>query len=316
MLLVLSIVLPVFGLIAIGFAAVRSGLLPETAADGMGAFMYKIAVPVLVFRALAEADFPDRPDFAFWGAYFIGVAVAWTLAEWTARRLGVTGPTAIITGVSASFSNTVLIGIGLITQAFGAPGLVALFVLVAIHLPLLGFVITLRLEGGQGRISDIIWKTAKGLAKNPIILGIVTGTVFNLAGLGVPDLARPLIDPIASAAVPVALITAGVSLSAHLAEGVSRPVIAACAIKLLVMPAVVWMMAFYVFDVPPLWAAVAVLLAAAPAGINAYLFALPYPKAVPIASGAVALSTLFAVVTVSLWIALLAANGTVFRNGL
>ncbi len=313
--LVAGIIVPVFGLIAIGFLAVRVRLLPHSAADGMSAFMYKIAVPVLVFRAMAEADFPARPDFGFWAAYFIGVAAAWSVAEIYARHRGLAGPEAILTGVSASFSNTALVGIGLVAQAFGDAGLVPLFLLIAIHLPLLAFVITLRLEGRQGNVGQVLLKTGYGLVTNPIIIGIAAGTAANLAGIGVPDLARPLVDPIAASAVPVALITAGASLSAYLSEGVSRPVLVAIAAKLLVLPAVVWVMAFHVFALPPLWAQVAVLAAAAPTGINAYLFALPYPRAVPLASGAVAFSALASVVTISLWIALLASQGAVFRVG-
>lgn len=308
MLLVASIVLPVFGLIALGLLSVRIGLLPPAAAEGLGAFMYRIGVPCLVFRALADADLPADPDFGFWIGYFTGVAVAWLIAEIVARRCGLDGKSAIIAGVSASFSNTVLIGIGLVANAYGTEGLVPLFLLVSIHLPFLGLIITLRLEsdGGGGPAAAIV-KTARGLATNPIIIGIVTGIIFNVSGLGLPDIAAPVIVPLADAAVPVALFTAGATLSSYLREGLSLPVGVAALAKLVVMPALVWVMVFHVFTMPDLYAQVAVLLAACPAGINAYLFAQPYARALPIASGTIAVTTLIAVFTVSFWLVLLKA---------
>jgi predicted permease len=60
-----------------------------------------------------------------------------------------------------------------------------------------------------------------------------------------------------------------------------------------------------VFDMPKVWAGVAVLFAASPVGINAYLFAERYKQGVGIASGAIALSTGLSTVTITVWLMIL-----------
>jgi predicted permease len=71
-------------------------------------------------------------------------------------------------------------------------------------------------------------------------------------------------------------------------------------LKLLVLPIVGWGLAFYVFRLPYLQAAVVVLLCAMPAGANSFLFAQRYNRVVNSASGAVALGTALSLVTSAL----------------
>jgi predicted permease len=75
--------------------------------------------------------------------------------------------------------------------------------------------------------------------------------------------------------------------------------------KMIVMPVVVFLLAHFVFPLPPLYAQIAVLFAAMPAGANAFLFAQRYDEAVPAVSGAIALGTGLAAIsaTVLLYLA-------------
>jgi predicted permease len=78
--------------------------------------------------------------------------------------------------------------------------------------------------------------------------------------------------------------------------------------KLIIHPLVTWWLAFYVFDVEPLWATVAVVMAALPAGANCFVLASRYGVYVQRASSAILLSTVAAVVTVSLLFSLWVAS--------
>lgn len=62
-----------------------------------------------------------------------------------------------------------------------------------------------------------------------------------------------------------------------------------------------------VLKAPPVWAGVAVLFAAMPRGVDAYLIANRYKIAEPTASAAVAVSTALSVVTVSIWLVVIGA---------
>ena len=69
--------------------------------------------------------------------------------------------------------------------------------------------------------------------------------------------------------------------------------------KLLAMPAIAWMLA-HLLQLPPIVAGVVVLFAAMPTGANAYIFAVQYQRLVNPVSGAVALGTMLAAVTLPL----------------
>jgi predicted permease len=111
-----------------------------------------------------------------------------------------------------------------------------------------------------------------------------------------------VLDLIASAAVPCALISMGIALRRYgLQTGLKLPMIIS-ALKLIVHPLIVLLLATQVFDMPPVWAGVAVLFASCPSGINAYLFAERYNEGVALASSAVTLSTILALGTTLLWL--------------
>jgi predicted permease len=77
-----------------------------------------------------------------------------------------------------------------------------------------------------------------------------------------------------------------------------------CALKLLAMPAIAAILAFYFLALPPISAAVVVLFAAMPTGANAYIFSAQYGRLTEAVSGAVALGTTLAAVTLPIVVAL------------
>jgi predicted permease len=81
------------------------------------------------------------------------------------------------------------------------------------------------------------------------------------------------------------------------------------ALKLVLHPLVVMGLALYVFEMPRAWAGVAILFAACPSGINAYLFAQRYGEGIALASSSIALSTGLALVTITVWLQVLGVAG-------
>ena len=80
------------------------------------------------------------------------------------------------------------------------------------------------------------------------------------------------------------------------------------ALKLLVHPLLVYLLAMHVFTMPPVWAGVAVLFASAPCGLNAYLFAERYRSGVAITASAISLSTALSIFTTTFWLAVLGVH--------
>lgn len=302
MLHILSIVLPIFGLIAIGYGARRTKLVLDRTGDGLSDYVFAIAVPALIFKTLTAADLPESQPWGYWFAYFSAVIVVWAVAMIIGKRVfGLTRMDNIVNGFSSAQANTVMVGIPLILEAYGKPGAVPLFLLIAIHLPIMMTAATLMAEQGQTH-----WKRmARQLLLHPILLAIFISTAFRLSGLPVPTAVKTIVEMLGASAIPCALFAMGIALYRYGIGEDWKIAASITALKLIVHPALVYIFAFHVFSMPPVWAGVAVLFASSPAGVNAYLFAERYRAGARIASSAIALSTALSVITSTFWLAFL-----------
>jgi Predicted permeases len=299
MLDLLAIVLPVFGLIGIGYAARRVNFVSERMGEGLSEFVFSLSLPCLIFRTLVRAEIPAVQPWGYWISYFAGVAVVWALAMLIGRHFfALKGVSAVVAGFSAGQANTVFVGVPMILKAYGEAGAVPLFLLIAVHLPVTMTLATLMAEGRQASPLVIV----RRLVTHPIVVGILAGSAFRPLAPSLPGPLWQVIELLGSAAVPCALISMGIALRRYgLETGWKLPTLIS-GLKLILHPLLVLLLATYVFDMPPVWAGVAVLFASCPSGINAYLFAERYGEGVALASSAVTLSTMFALGTTLLWL--------------
>ena len=299
---IFAIVAPVFGLLALGFAARASNYIPERTGEGLADFVYSIAIPCLIFKTLTSVNLPEAQPWGYWFAYFGAVAIVWAMGTALAKYV-FDAPVIprTIAGFAGSQANTVLMGIPLILESFGPEGAVPLFLLVAVHLPIMIAVGTLLAEG-----RDMHWsKLLRQLLMHPILLSIFVSVAFKLTHLDVPEVLRAIVNQIGNAAIPCALFTMGMALRRYGIRDHLKLTLCLTFLKRVVHPALVMLLAWTVFDMPKVWAGVAVLFAASPVGINAYLFAERYKQGVGIASGAIALSTALSTVTITVWLMIL-----------
>src|SRR5690606_24299015 len=103
-----------------------------------------------------------------------------------------------------------------------------------------------------------------------------------------------------AAASPCALVTIGLFLSQSGARGHRRPVWRIVSLKLFLHPLLALVMVTWAFDMPPMWASAAVLLASLPVGTGPFMVAKLYDREPAITSQATLLSTVLSVFTVSL----------------
>lgn len=305
-----SIVLPTFGLIALGYVAGRLRLLGDRAGDGLSDYVFLIAIPSLIFRTLSTSGAVAENPWGYWIAYFGGVAVVWAVAMILAlRAFGRDRREAAIHGFSAGQSNTVLVGVPLILKVYGDAGAAPLFLLLGVHLPIMMTAVAVLIEtaGGGGKPLAVAGRLARTIATHPIVIALVAGVLAQRFGVQATGAAKSLVDQLAATASPCALVAMGLALKRFGFVSDVKAVVSISTLKLVVHPFLVWLLAFYVLDVPPVWAGVAVLFAAMPCGVNAYLIAARYKAGEATASAAVAVSTGVSVVTVSGWLWMIGA---------
>jgi len=290
----LALVLPVYGLIAVGWIAVRGGVLAATDVAALSRFTFAVFVPPQLFLALAGTEFaglqPAAPA-AYFGAALLVFGVV------TARRWRVVTPAAAaVDGLAASFSNTVMIGIPLVSLGWGAEGLVVLVSILALHALVMLTTATFLLEAAMvgGSPGPAALRALRAALLSPVILPILLGLAWSAGGLALPPAVGSTLGLLAAAAAPLCLVLLGASLSAAQARATLVPALQLSALKLLVHPLLAWLLGHHLFGLAPLTLSIVVLTAALPIGANVFLFAQRYRADAAAISAAVTLSTLLA----------------------
>jgi predicted permease len=302
-------VLFVFGLAALGYISGVSGYLKPAIGDAVSEFAVKVALPVLLFRTMAHADFHGAAPWTLWAVYFSAAAVTWIAGHLTVTRIfGRDSAAGVVGGVSAAFSNSVLLGIPFMLGVYGRDGVEILSLIVSVHLAvmMIASIVLFEIfgEGGKapGRWRELAMGFVCKLFGNPIIVGILAGFLWHLTGLALPSLPERFVDAIADTAGPLALFAMGLSLRKFGISGNLLPSATLSVLKLMLMPAVV-LAAAWALGLPPLTAKVAVATASMPTGVNSYLIAVQFRTGQGLASSQLTLSTVAAVATTVFWLA-------------
>ncbi len=289
---------------AFGYAATFTRVFGRDAANALASFVYHFAIPIMLFRNMAATALPEAIAWGYLGSYFLGVGVVFGIGMSAARlAFGGAFERQAIIGFGSVFGNSVLLGIPLVLTAFGEQASLPLFLLLAFHSTLLFTAITVIIEAGRGggeALRAVPLRALKGLLGNPILWGMAGGIGFSLLELRLPDAIDRFAALLAGAAVPCALFSVGASLRAYRIVGALRPALVMVALKLILQPLAVWLLATLVFDVPPLWAKVVILLAALPVGVNVYVLATRYEAGQAESAAAIVISSILSVVTLPL----------------
>src|SRR5665213_2373097 len=103
---VVAIVLPVFGLIGVGYVIAWSGLLKEAAGDALADFVFVIAVPALIFRTIATADFSAGQPWRLWLPFYSAFFLSWIAGTLLIRRgFGRDHRAGVVAGLASSYGN-------------------------------------------------------------------------------------------------------------------------------------------------------------------------------------------------------------------
>jgi predicted permease len=278
--------------ILVGWILGRIDLLGEHARPVLARLTFFVLSPFLLFVVLAQADVRMLfsallPVSAIAAVVVIGVYALLARLAWR-RSVGET----VIGALSAGQVNSNNIGIPLSLYLLGS----AAFPAPVILLQLLVFTpITMTILDTVtfGRTS--VWRSIVRTASNPIVLGSALGAIVSVSGVELPPIVMEPAVLIANACVPILLISYGISLHGQRVlapSGRRRDVLVATALKLLVMPALAWVVATYMFGLSAQEVLVVVVLAALPTAQNVFNYAQRFDVGETIARDTVFLTTI------------------------
>jgi len=305
---VVNAALPVFALILAGWSSGRQRWLPIACADALNRFVVYLALPALLFRAMAQTQsdqlFQSGFIAAFAGGMFLTGALAFALAGPRRRRLADLS----LESLTASYANAGFMGIPLCFMLFGEASLAPVILAVLMTACLLFGVALALVELDLHRHSGVaaaVRKTLRALICNPLLAAPVLGVVWSLSGAPLPSPIDNFLGLLGSAASPCALVCIGLFLAQPPTNGAASGVARLVALKLLVQPALTALLAFGVFAMPPVWAWCAVITSALPIGTGPFMLAQLYQRDAAAASRAILISTVLSVITISLLIGLI-----------
>lgn len=306
----ITTVVPVFTLIVLGFGAGRFGFFVEGSARGLSTFVFTFAIPAMLFKAMVTLGIPASPPWGLWGALFATVAIIWVLAIAASRFVaGLAGAGGSSAALGAAFGNTVMLGLPLGVAHFGTAAVLPMALIISVHLPVQWFAATLLAQWGSQNeghgVPALLGTLLKDLLTNPIVLALLAGSAWNLAGYGLDPMAEEIISMLAQAAVPAALFALGLSLARFGWESCGLAAVVLMLLKLAVMPLIAAVLAFSIFDLTSVEAGIVVLFAALPTGANAYIFAERQGVAEAAVSASVAAGTALSIITLTVVLALI-----------
>ena len=305
---VLTVVLPVFIVLAFGYAAVWGKVIQDAHIDGLMKFAQTFAIPCLLFRAISTLDLRTSLDVPLLFSFYAGVVAAFGVGLFGARFLfGRSWEDSVAISFCCLFSNTLLLGLPITERAYGADGLIGNYAIIAFHAPF-GYMIgitAMELARAQGTpLQHLPAKVGKAMFSNAIVLGIGLGFVVNLTGTTLPAVFTDAVDIIGRAALPAALFGLGGVLFRYRPEGDMRVIAFVCLISLGLHPLVVYVLGTSGNLSTDALRSGLVTAAVAP-GANAYIFANMYGTAKRVAASSVLFGTALSIITTTLWITLL-----------
>ena len=278
--------------ILIGYIVGRTGLLGDNARFVLSRIVFFVLSPCLLFTVLSEADvhqlFSKLLAVSAIAAFFsIALFLVIALVLWR-RSLA----EATIGAAASGYVNANNIGLPVAVYVLGSAAypapviLLQLLVLAPIILTVLDIT-----TSGKASVGRILLQPVR----NPLIIASALGVIVAVTGVQLP---QPVVEPfslIGAAAVPVVLLSFGMSLHGERILGAGsnrRDVVVATGIKLIVMPLAAWAVGRFVFGLDGKTLFVVVALACLPSAQNVLNYAQRYDRGEILARDTVLITTI------------------------
>lgn len=201
---------PLFALIGLGFLCTKLNLLTDSVGTGLSKYAFVIALPMLLFNVMSNITHLPPPNWfiaiAFFGSCFIVFVIGRVIGD---RFLKLNGEGQTIFGMAGVFSNNVQLGIPIAISLLGQEALPSIAVIFSLNGFLMWTLATIAIEISRNKSPSIKKTIIKGTwstLKNPIVVGILAGTLWGFTGLTLPTPVQTAADLLGNSASTLSLI--------------------------------------------------------------------------------------------------------------
>lgn len=307
----LNATIPIFLMMLLGMLFRKLGWMDEVFAAKMNKFVFLVPLPVLLFEQLATVDFSEVWDIKFILFCFMVTAISITISTlisllWKDRS---------IKGefIQATYrSSAALLGIAFIQNIYGTAGMAPLMIIGSVPLYNIMAVVVLSVfkPGNNSFDKALVKKTLKGIATNPIIIGIVAGFVWSALKLSMPSILHKTVSSIGATATPMGLMSMGATFEMKKATSKMKPTLVAVFMKLVGFCAVFLPVAAVLGFRNEELIAILVMLGSATT-VSCFVMARNMGHEGTLSSGVIMMTTLLSAFTLTMWLDVLRSFGLV-----
>ena len=289
----------------------KLGWMDEVFAAKMNKFVFLVPLPVLLFEQLATVDFSEVWDIKFILFCFVVTAISITISTlisllWKDRS--VKGEF-----IQATYrSSAALLGIAFIQNIYGTAGMAPLMIIGSVPLYNIMAVVVLSVfkPGNNSFDKALVKKTLKGIATNPIIIGIVAGFVWSALKLSMPSILHKTVSSIGATATPMGLMSMGATFEMKKATSKMKPTLVAVFMKLIGFCAIFLPVAAMLGFRNEQLIAILVMLGSATT-VSSFVMARSMGHEGTLSSGVIMMTTLLSAFTLTMWLDVLRSFGLV-----
>jgi hypothetical protein len=298
---------PVFLMMIFGWVCQRIGLLDEHTTAKLNKFTFKTTLPALLFMDLSEADFKAVWD---WG-YVLFCVTATIISLCIAFAYSLLHKDKAERGeiIQASYrSSAAVLGIAFVNNIYGKATMAALMIVGTVPLYNVIAVTVLSLTSPDKSKNDskskLFMNTLKGIATNPIILGIIVGIAWSLLKIPQPVILSKSVSYLGNMATPLSLIALGASFKTSDAKGKLPVTLGIVFLKLVVFCGIFLPIAIHLGFRGEKLIAILVMLGSATTG-SCFVMAKNFGHKGTITAFAVMLATMCSAFTLTMWLFIL-----------
>ena len=320
----LNATLPIFLIMVLGWFLMRIGLFTKEFNKVADKYVFKVALPVLLFKDIATADI--RSDFNLTFVLFCMITTTiMFLAIWGLSYIFIKDRTQVGAFAQASArGSAAVLGIAFINNIYGNSGMAPLMIVSAVPLYNILSVIILTFSADMGKeaqknkltdnVSNSkgsnIKKACINVVKNPIIIGIFLGLPFSIFGISIPPIPLKAVTSIAQTATPIALLVVGAGFEGAKAIKKIKLTAVATFIKLVLLPLIFFPFAI-AFGFRGSELVAILIMLGSPTTVTCYIMARNMENDEVLSSSIVVMATLLSSVTLTGWIFVLKVMGLI-----
>jgi malonate transporter and related proteins len=300
-------VFPILTIVVFGYVSANRRLLSYSDCRSISRFSFNFLIPLLLFIGTVHTEIPGNMEWMFLLSYYVVLLFIFGLSVFLGKVIfKFSASEQSVFSMGASYSNATIVGIPVCVYALGENSILPLFTIISIHnliLFSLGFIVAERNGFSISSLLQNILTIVRQLISSPITGSLILGGLVNIFDIAV---FKPLDDAItmmSKAAVPAALFALGATLNQFEIKGHLAPALMIVTLKMVFFPLLVWLLVFQLFAVSRLWASTALLTAAMPVGISAYIFSQQYKACEAPIAASIIISTTASILTLSALIA-------------